>query len=520
LLRYLSSGIRFVTALDGEFNIVIWDEREGGRVWLANDRYGLRPLQYALRNGDLYFAPQGAAVLAGTGSVARLDMDTVVNWLSVGRALLGTRTFFRGVDVLPPASLLEWHPNGTTRNTRYWDYIPRPRRSSEDKLLDQLVATFKRAIEKRIKPRLRYGVCLSGGLDSRMVAAGLAAASRSPALACTWGLRDSDEVSLAAKVAARLGMPWKLIPLGPRDFVKFAVEGVRLTEGLDLFVQSYGMSVFPAFRKDAQVALSGLALDVLLGGSYLERRLFDSGVTDSVAAQIVRRKLTYFDADAIQQLFQRKAVARRADDLFFDSWESAPQCATPAAHAEEFVFRYRVSRMLFHRQTWQRSYMEDMPPTFDNALVDLIIGIPAVERANHKIYQRFMWRMCPNVMDIAYQRTLVPPSVPVAFWNQAAAIEAQREALYREIWRASGATLLIPYKRYSTNYEEWFSSSPEWIALTNELLLARKARLADVGVKGRAVARMVEEQRKGLGNHRQRLIQLMTLELLLRGMFA
>jgi hypothetical protein len=176
--------------------------------------------------------------------------------------------------------------------------------------------------------------------------------------------------------------------------------------------------------------------------------------------------------------------------------------------------------MIFFRQISQRLFLEDATPTFDNDFIDLILQIPTRERLEHRTYRRFMQRLCPELMDIPYQRTLLPPAVPGEFWGEAARLEERREALYNDIWRATEGQLQLSYNRHPTNYDGWLRSDEGWKAFTDKLLMSDDCRLLAFGLNAKPIHRIVEEHQTGQRNHRQCLLQLLTLELFLREYFG
>ena len=517
LQRYLSQGIDFVHQINGQFNLVIWDERQGS-VWLCNNRYGLRPLQYSVDGDGLLFAPEGKAILAGAKRTPKLDQITLVNHLLMGRAVLGSRTFFEGIQTLPAASILRWK-NGQVTHTRYWDYVYKPRDVIDDDFIDALVEAFRRAVRRYIKPKYRYAITLSGGLDSRVVASALAQETQRSALACTFGISESQEVTLAHAAADRLGMPWKYVPLEPEDFIVHAAQAARLTEGLDLFVQSYGLVVHSQLREYADIGFSGLSLDVSLGGSFINRRLLDPDMDSEQAWGLLRKKLSNFDDNMLRSLVNSEHALPAVEDVQ-DVWEPGLKHTNWADHTDRFVLLYRQHRIIFLRQIWQRLFLEDATPTFDNDFIDLLLQIPARERLGHRAYRRFMQRLCPELMEIPYQRTLLPPSVPVEFWDEGTRLEERREALYNDIWRATRGQSHLSYNRHPTNYDGWLRADERWAAWTDKLLMSDDCRLPAFGLNHKPIRQMVEEHRAGQGNHRQCLLQLLTLELFLREYFA
>ena len=191
----------------------------------------------------------------------------------------------------------------------------------------------------------------------------------------------------------------------------------------------------------------------------------------------------------------------------------------PADQNDRFFLLSRVSRYTFSRQYWQRIYMEDIAPTFDNEFVDCILRIPAEWRVGHRFYQQFLAKLEPTMMQIPYQRTLLPPETPLRFWAQGEKSEQQREKLYRDIWLATGGRVFIPYRRYFTNYDEWLRCDPLWMKLTDDLLLDQQSLLCTRFVDRRFVTSLVDEHRSGSAAMHQKIIQLMNLELFLREFF-
>jgi len=115
---YEELGTDFVKRLNGIFAIVLYDSRQQ-KLLVMNDRYGLRPLYYAVDGERLMVASEVKAILKA-GKSRKLDDGAVADWLAFGR-LLGDKTFFQGITVLPPASILEYM-SGEISLERYWEF--------------------------------------------------------------------------------------------------------------------------------------------------------------------------------------------------------------------------------------------------------------------------------------------------------------------------------------------------------------------------------------------------------------
>src|SRR5438132_5642465 len=114
---YEEHGVDFVNALDGMFGLALWDARRG-RLILARDRLGEKPLYYAATADGFFFASEPKALLA-TGAVSRTP-----DWTALGVYLRtgyvpAPASAFRDVAKLPPGGRLVLEGEGLAVD-RYW----------------------------------------------------------------------------------------------------------------------------------------------------------------------------------------------------------------------------------------------------------------------------------------------------------------------------------------------------------------------------------------------------------------
>ncbi|WP_433688222.1 N-acetylglutaminylglutamine amidotransferase [Micromonospora carbonacea] len=174
---YAEWGLDFVDHLVGMFAVAI-SERDTGRLVLARDRLGIKPLYVAESPGVVRFASTLPALLAGSGVDTAIDPVALAHYLSFHSIVPPPRTILRGVAKLPPATVRVYEADGTTHERVYWDpaFTRRAERAGwsardwEDALLESLTT----AVRRRMVADVPVGVLLSGGLDSSLVVALLA----------------------------------------------------------------------------------------------------------------------------------------------------------------------------------------------------------------------------------------------------------------------------------------------------------------------------------------------------------
>src|ERR1700748_1084961 len=122
LKSYHAWGADCVTRFKGMFAFALW-ERDSGRVVLAGDRLGIKPLYYSEGNGFIRFASTLPALLAGGGIDTSLDRVALHYFFSFHGAVPAPRTVLNGVKKLPPATLMTIEPDGTRSTERYWHFV-------------------------------------------------------------------------------------------------------------------------------------------------------------------------------------------------------------------------------------------------------------------------------------------------------------------------------------------------------------------------------------------------------------
>ncbi len=177
LKAYHAWGEAFVERLNGMFALAIV-ERDSGRVVLARDRLGIKPLYYAGEPATFRFASSAPALVAGGDVSTDVDPVALHQYLTFHAVVPAPRTILAGVRKLPPATMLVLEADGTRRSHTYWTPHFEPgdddrRRSFED-WQDLVLDVLRRSVRRRLVADVEVGVLLSGGRDSSLVVALLA----------------------------------------------------------------------------------------------------------------------------------------------------------------------------------------------------------------------------------------------------------------------------------------------------------------------------------------------------------
>ena len=181
LKGYREWGERVVEHLFGMFAFAI-TEVDSGRVLLARDRLGIKPLYWTEVSDALRFASSLPALVAAGGVDTSIDPVALHHYLSFHSVVPPPHTILRGVHKLPPGTLMRIEPDGSRTQHTYWE--PVFERSaeradwSENEWEEAVLASLRTAVERRLVADVPVGCLLSGGLDSSLIVGLLAEAGQ------------------------------------------------------------------------------------------------------------------------------------------------------------------------------------------------------------------------------------------------------------------------------------------------------------------------------------------------------
>jgi len=160
---YESWGMRLVDRLNGDFAFAIYDLRDDS-LFLARDRFGVRPLFYAQRGSDLYFASEAKALFA-SGMIEAAPDPAGLDEVFTLWAAHAPRTVFRGVQQLEPGTVALWR-DGRLVHHRYFTAAGMAEREEAADAVDTLDRLMHESVRLRMRADVPVAAYASGGLDS------------------------------------------------------------------------------------------------------------------------------------------------------------------------------------------------------------------------------------------------------------------------------------------------------------------------------------------------------------------
>ena len=273
---YEDLGVQCLHKLRGEFAFVLWDENHR-TLFAARDRFGIKPLFYAIYRETLYLASEVKALFEA-GVPACWDTESVAQATEFGSHQV--RTLFDGIFQVPPGHYLIATDRHIQLN-QYWDFNYPPRDSAAlHRSSAEYAEEFRHVLEEAVRLRLRadvpVGCYLSGGLDSCSVL-GLAARHRSDpirAFTLTFDRPDYDEEKEAREMASKVGAEFFPIRILQDDLADNFADAIYQSETFCFNAHGVAKYLLSRAVRDAgyKVVITGEGSDEILGGYAHFRR--------------------------------------------------------------------------------------------------------------------------------------------------------------------------------------------------------------------------------------------------------
>lgn len=265
---YKQWGDEVFNHLNGMFGVAIWDVRKR-RLVLARDPFGIKPIYYMDRNGQLSFGSEIRAVLADAEEPVEVNTKALNLFLRY-RFTPSPYTMFKGVSKLAPGSLLVCE-NGACNVKLWYKYTPHPfspSKSPED-ATEELLALYKAAMQRHLLSDVPVGLLLSGGVDSGMLLALMNLYGDSwRTFSVGYGSAFvDDELIDAGKTAAALSSQHTEVLLDRQTYessLRAIVTCLEEPVAASSIVPMYFVS--KRAKEDVKVALMGQGPDELFGG--------------------------------------------------------------------------------------------------------------------------------------------------------------------------------------------------------------------------------------------------------------
>lgn len=384
---YESFGSDVVPQLNGMFAFALWDAK-ARRLLLARDRFGVKPVYYAIVDGGtLVFASEVKALLASGLVHPELDNEGLAEHFTFQNNY-GDRTLYRGVKLLEPGSVLTCTPDGI-RTERYWDFSYELETGrSEAYYVEGLRERFETAVQRQLVSDVSVGSYLSGGMDSGSITA-VAAREIRPFHTFTCGFDTSqvsdfeaqfDERVDAELLAKMLDTQHHERHIFANDMVDLLPRVVNHLEDFRVGISYQIYSITELISDFSTVVLSGVGGDELFAGyPWRYEQILGAKSTEDFDDTYYQCWTRFLDDDQKKGLFSgdlvRSLSGFSSRDLYDEVAADAP--SDPLNRALYFDSKTFLQGLFVVEDKLSMAHsVETRVPFLDNDLVDFVSKIP------------------------------------------------------------------------------------------------------------------------------------------------
>jgi asparagine synthase (glutamine-hydrolysing) len=511
---YEEDGERCVERLQGMFAFALWD-RARGRLFLARDRLGIKPLYYAVTPYELLFASEIKAILAARRARPSFNDSVLPQFLATG-FVSGEETFFRGIQKLPPGHTLTWSVAEGLRHRRYWrlpteiDDAP----ATLEQRASELRARLETTVRSHLMSDVPLGLFLSGGVDSSGLAALMAPMADRPIRTFAVGFSEpeGDERPYARAMARAVGAEHRDVVVSHGEFLDALPHLIWQEDKPIAFPSSIPLYfVSRLAREHVKVVLTGEGADELfLGYPWYRATAWNERLGRAywaLAPQRFRRR--------VRALTGRlpKAVRRYADrsflaldpgprSLFYENFAAFPTALQSRLLTEPSVLAERdpyAEALRCYEEAPGGTLARMSHADLQTYVVELLARQDAMSMAA-SIESRVPYLDHELVEHVV----AMPARFKLRGWRTKAVLKtALRPLLPPEILARRKMGFVVPFNR-------WFRG-PFWPVVQEFVLGSRTARRGLFSPS--ALQTLAEEHRAGAAEHGPRLWLLVNLEI-------
>ncbi len=169
LTGFMAFGSEYVKELNGIFSFAVWDENNE-ILYLARDRFGVKPLFYTVKDETLVFSSEIKALFEYPGVKPKVDKEGLCEVFGLGPAKTYGKGVFKDIREVLAGHIITFDKSGFIERP-YWKLSSAPHEDDYKTTVEKTSYLLYDAVKRQMISDIPICTLLSGGIDSSLVTA-------------------------------------------------------------------------------------------------------------------------------------------------------------------------------------------------------------------------------------------------------------------------------------------------------------------------------------------------------------
>jgi asparagine synthase (glutamine-hydrolysing) len=464
---FLTQKEKFIEKINGSFQASLYDKREN-TLYLISDRAGSKPLYFTKYNDTFSYSCEVKALIQDKSFPRELNIEAIGDLFSL-TYVAHRKTLFKNIYCLDPSSILTFKDN--TINTARYYKLP----YDEDSILqrnftkkqfsnysERLYFLLGNSVRRQIDNKKIF-IALSGGLDSRFLAAIATKYLPENYITYTFGNPKNDDILFAREVAKILKTNHHEIMISAVEVWRFAEKFSYLADGMSMIdgpIQ--GIQAINNFKNNLEVLLAPQMADTMWGSTLNKnavRKLLSVKKVQNHSLHLFNNIFNKIDIRYLNNLFTPDFLKMiNPGYTLYDNYTELGLMKHPI-YLYQMLLYYEYGRRCTFAGNLMNSYFFDFRiPSYDNELMEYSANLPLVLKNDQLLYIKTFTKYFPELAKIKRENTRLPISTPSMFLR----LRYLELKIINRLLKTTLAPKIKTIERYNPhkyiNYKQWFRS--------------------------------------------------------------
>ena len=401
-------GLEHLQEINGHFSAFVYYFNTK-KACLITDRNATHPLYYSKNNNRFVFAPEVKAVLKDSIKKT-IDLRSISELFSFGH-LFGYKTMFEEISMMPPASVLTYSGN-SIQIKKYYDfnyreetfiYSPLDKKHFKN-LQNELEYHLLNAIKNLSVNSEKILLSLSGGLDSRYVAALYNKTGVHNMTAFTMGPAESGDRIYAGQVAKKLNMNHYAFEIKPGNIWDDARFFSHLSDHMTFIYGSIqNLEPLRHFSNNFNTVVYSQMCDALFGNTLKRKavkKIIEINKNTPETDELLINMFRLFDQELIEMIFKKDFYNRIKGLYRIEPQKYLDYRYHPLYNYYRILMNEHGRRATLGGNLVTDLLYETRMLSYDNNIFDFGWNLPIIYREHQYLYRMTFDRMFPGLAKI------------------------------------------------------------------------------------------------------------------------